>query len=42
MLEELKIEVLACGHRLRMPKCKGWFPEWDDLSFIHALMVSMK
>ena len=28
--EELKIELQACGHRLRMRKCKVWFPGWDD------------
>ena len=32
LLEELKIELQACGHRLRMHKCKLWFPDWDDTS----------
>ena len=30
LLEELKIELQACGHRLRMHKCKVWFPGWDS------------
>ena len=28
--EELKIELQACGHRLRMHKCRVRFPGWDD------------
>ena len=30
LLEELKIELQACGHLLRMQTCKVWFPGWDD------------
>ena len=30
LLEELKIELQACGHRLRMHGCVVWFPGWDD------------
>ena len=32
LLEELKIELQACGHRLRMHTSKVWFPGWDDTS----------
>ena len=32
LLEELKIEVQACGHRLPMHKCNVWFPGWDEQS----------
>ena len=32
LLEELKIELQPSGHRLRMHKCKVWFPGWDDTS----------
>ena len=32
LLEELQIELQACGHRLRMHKCEVWFPGWDDTS----------
>ena len=30
MLEHLQIALQACGHRLRMHKCKVWFSCWDD------------
>ena len=30
LLEELKIELQACGHRLRMHTRKVWLPGWDD------------
>ena len=30
MLEHLQIALQACGHRLRMHKCKVWCPGWDD------------
>ena len=29
-LEEPMIELQACLHRLRIHKCKVWFPGWDD------------
>ena len=32
LLEELKIELQACGHRLRVHKCKVWFPGRENTS----------
>ena len=30
MLEHLQSALQVCGHRLRIHKCKLWFPGWDD------------
>ena len=30
MLEHLQIAPQVCGHKLRVHKCKVWFPGWDD------------
>ena len=30
MLEDLQIALQVTGHRLRVHRCKVWFPGWDD------------
>ena len=31
ILQDLKIALRACGHRLRMHRCEVWFPGWADV-----------